>query len=245
MNHIFWFVLLIYFSNCSIRGNQENRKLISDLMGSWVNTKIDSLDKKLSLSEIFKPVSGFTLKTDSTNGEKIITLYYGEQTATWTFDSLYITNDSIMGQHEHQNRFIGIIDKDQKLISRLSLIDYSVYDTLSFNAKVSETKFKKISSCSADCMFEQFIVERTSNLFPVTVEFKSDFFNLNTIRKDCDCNQKLTGFPNYTDYQILDYQIDDSLNVIVRLALFNLQEHRNHFFNLRMSKTKNILQEIP
>ncbi|HMG66962.1 MAG TPA: hypothetical protein VK588_04715, partial [Chitinophagaceae bacterium] len=223
---------------------KQNGFIPIDLVGTWVNTKVDSLSSNHSLSEIFKPVSGFTIKNDSAGNRKIVILYYGEQFAKWAFDSIYINADSILGQINGENKFIGMLNKDEIHISQLSLIDYSVYYDSSFNQKAPKTEFKKISSCSADCMFEQFIIEKTFNLFPIDIEYNSKKFNLTTARKNCDCNQTLFGFPYYTSYQIVNYKIDTSKNSVLRLALFNSQENRNDFFDLTISKTRNLLIKV-
>jgi hypothetical protein len=207
-----------------------------DLIGTWVNEDL-RINKypRMGVLDQFMPVSGFSIEYDSLRNVYDVELQYGEQKGNFKFKNIYLSLDTLIGVNDDLRTVVGHYDTLTREISDLNLIDtgvYSNYSTRSGKDKI----YSKISDCPVKCSIEQFSLNRIYLDTSLSVNHDSKQITLTFKRNECVCNGVIEGLSGYRDCQVIDAFSDTSGQQIIGLAIYNLIQKGNVFFNLVHTK---------
>jgi hypothetical protein len=242
---LFNFLIWIAFIFCSPKKRVEINSIVTmvnfsikDLYGTWANSKIEKTSNTNNeLRLLFRPISGFTISKDTAKDKYRFKMQYYEQEQAKEYDSLFFLRDSIMGNIADEIYYIGKISMPKKKIYDFKLIDYGV-----FSEKVGDNKeieFTKYTDCILSCSIESFIIDDVTTIFPITVVYNSNRYDIQSTRRKCSCYGEIIGFKGYSSYQIIDIVDNNS----IQIAFYNIEKQEFEFFKLERNKN-NILTKL-
>lgn len=239
---VYIFVICFTFIFCTFKKKEENNLNVSkinlkigELYGTWANSRLKEVYSSDEIRSFFRPVSGFTFRYDTVLSKYVFEMQYYEQRESLNFDSIIIQNDSIIGSESGKTSLIARFNTKESKIYDFKLIDYLVFAT----PKDSSLAFSKYTDCILKCSIEEFLLDESLNLFPITVLYDSKKYTINNNKSKCGCYGEIVGFEGYSDYQIIAIY----KNGQIELAFNNTSKDQFEFFILEKG-TNSILKKI-